>query len=101
MKDEKLSFDKFMIYFYEYRTQMNVKTYPNSAEIYKRKFRIYLGVSKSSVGGTLFSYRKLEEIFFVYGVIEQMMLYFSMLFHPYSTNILIVEFSLKPFLCET
>jgi hypothetical protein len=52
----------------------------------------YLGVSKSSVGGTLFSYRKLEEIFFYYGVIEQMMLYFSMLFDHTSTNIIVKNF---------
>jgi hypothetical protein len=53
---------------------------------------IYLGLSKSNVGLVFFSYRKLEEIFFFYGLIEQMLLYFSMLFHRYSTNIIIIKF---------
>ncbi len=71
---------------------MRVQNDDGKKVINKVEESIYLGVSKSSVGGTLFSYRKLEEIFFFYGVIEQMMLYFSMLFHHYSTNIIIIKF---------
>ncbi len=40
----------------------------------------YLGVPKNSGGGILFSYKRLEESFFFYEVIEKTKLYFSMLF---------------------
>jgi hypothetical protein len=52
----------------------------------------YLVRYKSSGGGTLFSYRKLGKVFFFYDVIEKMMLYFSVLFDHYSTNIIIIKF---------
>jgi len=40
----------------------------------------YLGHTKSSERDTLFSYRRLEEIFFLYSLIEKRLVYFSMLF---------------------
>ncbi len=52
----------------------------------------YLGVPKSSGGGTLFSYKTVEEIFFFYRMIEKTKLYLSVLFDPYSTGIIIVKF---------
>ncbi len=66
-----------------------------------RKFANYLGVPKSS--GAIFenSYRRLEKIFFFYRLIEKTKLYFSVLFHPYSTGIIIIKFLEELFLCTT
>jgi hypothetical protein len=52
----------------------------------------YLGQSKSSGPGTLFSYNRLIEIFFPYEMVEKTMLYFLMLFDCYSTASIVIEF---------
>ena len=54
--------------------------------------RIYLGLSKSSDGGTFFSYRKFEKLFFFHQQIERHSLYLSMLIDHYSTNVMIIKF---------
>jgi hypothetical protein len=54
-------------------------------------FLNYLGHTKSSEGGTFFSCRKLEKIFFFYEQVERLSLYLSMLFDHYSTNVMIMK----------
>ncbi len=54
-------------------------------------FEIYLGHTKISEGGTFFSCRKLEKIFFFYEQVERLSLYLSMLFDHYSTNVMIMK----------
>jgi hypothetical protein len=51
-----------------------------------------LGQSKSSGEGIVIPYKELYETFFLYSLIEKRMLYFSMLFHHTSTNIIIIKF---------
>jgi len=60
----------------------------------------YLGVPKSSGGRLSISYRRLAKIFFFNEMIEKTKLYFSVLFHPYSTGITIIEFRQELFLCK-
>jgi len=52
---------------------------------------LYLGQPKSNGVGALFSYRKLEENFFFYLVIEQTILYFSVVFDCSSINTIIIK----------
>jgi hypothetical protein len=54
--------------------------------------KIYLGHTKSSGSSTFFAYRKLEIIFFLYKKIERRLLYFSMLFDRYSSNVIVIKF---------
>jgi hypothetical protein len=51
----------------------------------------YLGLPKSSDGGTLFPQAEVEKRFFFYQSIERLSLYSSMLFDHYSTTIIIVK----------
>ena len=50
------------------------------AFIVLNKIYVYLGQSKSTDGGTVISYKKLQETFSVYSLQEKRMVYFSMLF---------------------
>ncbi len=59
---------------------------------------VYLGVSKSSGSGTFFAYRKLKKNFFFHKKIERLLLYFSMLFDHYSSDIMVMKFWSKLFL---
>ena len=52
----------------------------------------YLGHTKSSGPGTLFSYNRLIEIFFLYEKIERVKLYFPMLFDHFLTANIITKF---------
>jgi hypothetical protein len=56
----------------------------------------YLGVSKSSEGGTICSFRKLEKYVFSYESIERLSFYFSMLFDHHSTSTIIIELAEIP-----
>ncbi len=66
----------------------NLKAYPRFISFFlEQKYETSithtsLVVPKSSGGDTLFSYRRLEEIFFI-EVIEKMKLYLSSLSHPF------------------
>jgi hypothetical protein len=53
---------------------------------------IYLGLSKSSGPCILISYRRFKKNFFFYEQIERRLLYFSMLFDCYLTDIIIINF---------
>ncbi len=56
------------------------------------KAKKYLGQSKNSEPDIIFSYRPLGKIFFFYEQIERLLLYLSMLFDHYSTDIIIIKF---------
>jgi hypothetical protein len=78
IKDHTLTFDE----------RDYLKIYTKMTENERNQIHLsrrYLGQSKSSGPGTLFSYNRLIEIFFPYETIEKTKLYFSMLFDRHST----------------
>ena len=56
---------------------------------------IYLGLAKSNVGDTEFSFKTIKKKFFFYRTIEKMKLYLSILFDPYLTSIKLIEIRAK------
>jgi hypothetical protein len=53
---------------------------------------LHVGHTKSSESGTSFAYKKLKKKFFFYKKIERLLLYLSMLFDHYSSNIILAKF---------
>jgi hypothetical protein len=58
---------------------------------YHRFYGMYLGHTKNSGPGSVISYKKVKKTISRYSLIEERMLYFSMLFDRTSTNIIIIK----------
>ncbi len=87
-KDPTISF--YVIIFY--KTCDREKYHQDYSSASSNFFYNYLRHTKSSGAGTIIPYRKREEIFSLYILIAQIVIYNSTIFHHSSVDIIIIKF---------